>query len=27
MDSSGHKLEDGFISLGGDPIDERKFLR
>tara|TARA_Y100001938_G_scaffold150543_1_gene241973 strand:+ start:6105 stop:9767 length:3663 start_codon:yes stop_codon:yes gene_type:complete len=27
IDSSGHKLEDGFIALGGDPIDERKFIR
>ena len=27
IDSDGHKLEDGFISLGGDPLDESKFIR
>ena len=27
IDSNGHKVEDGFISLGGDPLDESKFIR
>ena len=27
LDSSGHKLEDGFISLGGDPLDESSYVR
>lgn len=27
IDSSGHKLEDGFISLGGDPLDESSYIR
>ena len=27
IDSSGHKIDDGLISLGGDPFDESKFIR